>query len=518
MAKTNPNVRNFLIFGMFIGFVIILVGTVEDVRDLIPFQLLTGFEILSVETDPITGAILGNLVIGRPETSGTFVTKTTTSRVQCSLSDNALRSEVPSSRYIGWRISLNNFGNCNFGYAEWDLSEIPDDFTSESIKLQLSVDSIPSGASAIQCKIGIIEQPFDTIVTGTKGTRLFNPDQIIVSGDWCKTLGIKTFFLDSAGIQAFERAIRGDDKFLISISTITNTQSSGSGTWNADGRFWATDGAFILNGFAKPLICDVGFQQVQFNCEPLSCEIGFRVDGNVCSPIQCPIGSELIGNDCKEIQCNIGEQLIGNQCTVIICSIGTTLIGNDCDPIICQEGFTLSGNECTAINCPVGNELIGSQCLQIQCPIGTFLQGNDCQPIICATGTFLVANTCEPIVCDTGSILVGNVCKPIQCQIGERLVGSDCELIVCETGTKLIGNDCQPITCLPAEELQGNECIPKPLECPVGTVERQNICIQIVPQLQAIGAPVNLLTVTGILIFVIAFGGFVVRAIVRRGF
>jgi len=515
VAKTNPAVKWFLIFGMIIGFTIVLIGEVSAVSDFLGRSLI-GFEILSVETDPITGAILGNLVIGRPETSGTFVTKTTTSRTACSLGDD--RAVPSGGRYIGWRITLNNFGNCNFGYAEWDLSEIPDDFTSESIKLQLSVDSIPTGASNIQCKIGIIEQPFNTIVSGTVANRLFNPDQIIVSGDWCKTLGIKTFFLDSAGVQAFERAITGDNKFLISFSMITNTQSSGLGTWNADGRYWATNGAFVLNGFAKPLTCDVGFQQVEFNCEQLVCETGFDIDGNMCSPIQCPSGSDLIGNDCKEIQCNIGERLVGNICTEIICSVGTTLIGNDCDPIICLEGFTLSGNECTPINCPVGNELIGSQCQQIECPIGTFLQGNDCPPIICTTGTFLVGNQCQQIVCESGSTLLGDICKPIQCQIGERLIGNNCELIICETGTKLVGNDCQPITCLVTEELVGNLCQPKPLNCPFGTQEQQNVCIQILPQLQATGAPVNLVTIAGLGILLVSFTGFVVRAIVRRGF
>lgn len=514
--KGNPVVRNFLILGMVLGFGIVALDQIGeiDARSLIP----SGFNILSVETDPTTGAILGNLVLGRPETSGVFITKVTTSRVQCSLSDNALRSELDSSRYISWRVILSNFGACNFGYAEWDLSEIPDDFTSESIQLKLLVDTIPSGAQNLQCKIGIIEQPFDTIATGTKGTRLFNPDQILVEGDWCRTTGIKTFFLDDSAIQAFERAIKGDDKFLLAFSPSSRTESSGGGSWNADGRWWATNGAFTLNGFAKPLSCETGFQQVQFNCEPLVCETGFRIDGNICSAIVCPTGSELIGNDCKEIQCNIGEQLIGNFCTQIICPLGTTLIGNGCDPIICQEGFTLSGNECTAINCPVGNELIGSQCLQIQCPVGTFLQGNDCPPILCTTGTFLVGNQCQQIVCDAGSTLVGDICKPIQCQIGERLVGSDCELITCETGTKLIGNDCELITCLPTEELQGNQCVPKPLECPAGTVEQQNICVQFLPQLQATGAPTNFLTVAGLGILLISFGAFVFRAIRLRGF
>ena len=146
------------------------------------------------------------------------------------------------------------------------------------------------------------------------------------------------------------------------------------------------------------------------------------------------------------------------------------------------------------------------------------LQGNNCNPINCQTGTILSGNTCEQIQCDTGTILVGDVCKPIECQIGERLVGNTCEVITCETGTELIGSECQAINCLATEDLVGNMCVPRPLDCPEGTVETNNACVQVVPTLQATGAPIPFFTLMGLSMFLIGITGIVVRSIRLRGF
>ncbi len=513
MAKTNPNVRNFLIFGMFIGFVIIVLGTVEDVRDLIPFQQLTGFDILQVQTDPITGEIIGSVVIGKPIQSGygwTGATKST----NCSLNVQS----VQKNTFVSWSGGTGS-GGCQFGFAEWDVSDLPDDFDATNLQLKykqdklLSISSIPTRS----CRIGVIEQAFDTIAFSQINSKLFNPDLTVTNGDWCQTLGIKTINFDQGASEAFERAIRGDDRFTLSF-TMSTIAKGGGCCPVIDGNYWATEGSVVIEGTAKPVICPVGTEIVGFQCIALECDEGFQVNGNICSAIQCSIGEQLIGSICTPIQCQVGEQLIGNDCSEIICPVGTTLVGNDCDPIVCNDGFTLSGNECTPIVCPVGNELVGSSCQTITCPIGTFLQGNDCVDIVCPIGTTLEGSECSQILCDVGENLVGNICKPIPCQIGERLVGNDCETITCDIGFELIGSQCTEIQCPANTERQGNDCIDVALNCPVGTIERQNVCVQFVPQLQATGAPVNLLTVTGIIIFTIAFGGFVVRAIVRRGF
>ncbi len=502
---------------MVIGFVIIALGEVGDFGFELDVQL-TGFEILSVDQDPVTGEIRGNVVLGRPDTRGLAWTGAEGSSATCKLStQGGLQNWV-----VSWGSGTNS-GGCSYGTAEWDLSELPDDLTITSMIFKLKTQKFfpfLSEPSSRSCKIGIIEQPLSTIANSNLVNKFFNPDFILREGDWCATSGEKSFIVDQTTIDAFERALKGDDKMTLSFTMSTLAKGTGCCMELSD-TFWATEGSWVINGFAEPISCAVGEHQVGFKCEPLVCEVGEEVNGNICSPIQCAIGSELIGSICTPIECNVGEQLVGNLCQQIICPAGTTLIGNDCDAIICQDGFTLSGNECTPIVCPVGNELVGSSCQVIQCPLGTFLQGNDCPPIICPTGSTLDAFSCIPIICETGSTLVGDICKPVQCQIGERLVGSNCELIVCETGNELIGSECLPINCLSTEELVGNQCQPKPLECPAGTVAQQNVCVQIVPQLpqfQATGAPTNFLTVAGLGILLVSFGGFVFRGIYRRGF
>jgi len=514
VVKPNPRVRNFLLIGMFLGFMIIAVGEVGDFALEIDVDF-TGLEILQVQTDPVTGEIIGSVVIGKPVQAGygwTGATKSTS----CSLGVQSIQKNSQPT----WSGGTSS-GGCQYGFAEWDVSDLPDDFDATNLKLKfkqdklLSISKIPTRS----CRIGIIEQPVDTIAFAQFNTKLFNPDLTVLNGDWCQTLGIKTVQLDAGATDAFERAVRGDDRFTLTFTMSTITKGGGCCP-TIDINYWATEGSVVIDGKAKPVICPVGTEIVGFQCVTLTCDVGFEVNGNICSAIQCSVGEELIGSICKPILCNLGERLVGNTCELIICAVGTTLIGSDCEPILCQEGFILSGNECTPIVCPVGNELVGDTCQTIACPTGTFLQGNDCPDIICPTGTILEASDCSPILCNVGENLVGNVCQPIQCQLGEMLVGNDCQVIICDTGTELIGSECRPITCLLSEEIVGNSCVPKPqpLECPVGTIPQQNVCVQFLPQLQSTMPPVNLLTITGIGIFLISFGAFATRAIVRRGF
>jgi hypothetical protein len=516
--KANPAVRYFLLIGMFLGFMIIVISQLEDVSSLESIESirsLIGFEILSVDQDPITGEIRGNVVLGRPDTRGIAWTGSAGSSSTCNLGTQG--------GLVNWVVSFGSgtsSGGCTYGTAEWDLSELPDDLTITSMIFKLKTQKFfpfLTEPSSRDCKIGIIEQPLSTIADSNLVNKFFNPDFILRDGNWCSTSGEKSFIVDQTTIDAFERALRGDDKMTLSFTMSTLAKGTGCCMELSD-TFWATEGSWVINGFAEPIQCAVGEHQVGFKCELLVCDEGFEVNGNICSMIQCPIGENLIGSICTPVQCQVGERLVGNLCETIICPVGTTLIGSDCEPIICQDGFTLSGNECTVIVCPTGNELIGSTCQMIGCPVGTTLQGNDCNAIICPTGTFLDTNNCLPILCQTGEVLVGDICKPLECQIGETLVGSTCQQIICDTGSELIGSECTPINCLSTEELVGNTCEPKPLECPLGTSEQQNVCVQVLPQLQATSAPVNLLTITGIGIFLISFGGLVVRAIVRRQF
>jgi len=527
VAKTNPAVKWFLIFGMIIGFTIIVIGEVSAVSDFLG-GTLTGFEIISIDQDPITGEIRGNIVLGRPELSGVtwtgapntegFAKSSTCPLRTTGFSSSQLQTNSPTSFGTG-----AFSGGCTAGFAEWNLSELPDDLTITSMVFKLKDQKwfgFLTEPSNRNCKIGIIEQPVLTITRSQLFQKFNAPDFILQDGDWCTTSGEKSFIVSQTVIDAFNRAIIGDDLMTLSFSMSTLAKGTGC-CWEANESFWATEGSWVINGFSEPIQCAVGEHQVGFKCEPLICDEGFKVNGNICSQIQCPLGQNLIGSICTPIECNVGQRLVGNFCENIICPVGNTLIGSTCEAIICEEGFTLSGNTCTVISCPMGTQLDGSSCNPISCPIGTTLEANDCNPIICQTGTFLDLNTCVQIECGINENLIGNICTPIECQVGQILVDGLCETIQCEIGNELIGSECLPINCLSTEQLVGNECQPKPLNCPIGTQEQNNVCVQFVPQLpafQAMQAPVNLLTVTGILIFVIAFGGFVVRAIVRRGF
>jgi len=73
-----------------------------------------------------------------------------------------------------------------------------------------------------------------------------------------------------------------------------------------------------------------------------------------------------------------------------------------------------------------------------------------------------------------------------------------------------------PIVCLATEQLEGNSCNPKPLNCPSGTVEQRNTCVQVIPQLQAgfdLGS--NALTIAGLMTFAIFATGFVIQRVRR---
>jgi len=513
--KPNPRVRNFLIGGMALGFFIIIGGEFEsEGRSLFDGLSLVPFDILSVEQDPVTGAIKGNVIFGNADFVASIFTGTKKS-TNCpgGVASVSIQDSGKSIRFG----SGSSSGGCTSGIAEWGLELLPDDLTVSSITFKMKDELRPTGFNNRNCKIGIIEQPFSTIDRSQLTQKAINPDFVIESGNWCETSGVKTFIFDQTALDAFDRALTGDDKFTLGFSVDPWIKGSGC-CWTGDRNFWGTEGSFIINGFAQPISCPVGEHQVQFKCEPLICEVGFEINGNICSQIICKVGENLVGSICKPIQCLVGERLVGNLCEQIICAVGTTLIGSSCQPILCEEGFTLSGNECTVIICPTGTELLEGSCKQITCGLGTFLQGNDCVKISCPTGNVLEGNTCVQIQCEIGENLIGSICTPVQCQVGEQLIDGNCQLITCATGEELIGSECTPVQCLSNEILVGETCFSQPLNCPVGTLERQNICIQQapLPPLQISGAPLNVLTLLGLGVFLISFGGFVVRGIVRR--
>lgn len=518
MSKNRRTIP-LLAIGMVAGLVITVIGATEFGIDIsASFQT---FNILSVDTDPVSGEITGNVILGKPTISGMTWTGAPTTEGFSKGSTCPLRTSTFSPLTKGYPASFGTgsfSGGCSAGFAEWDLSDLPDTLQITSMVFKIKDQRwfpFLTEPSSRNCKIGILEQPIDTIAKSSLFQKMNAPDFILQDGDWCSTSGEKSFIVNQVTIDAFERALKGDDKITLSFAMSTLAKGTGC-CWESDATFWGTQGSWIINGFADPISCPVGEQVVGFKCEPLQCDTGFEVNGNICSQITCNVGEELVGSICKPVICEVGDRLVGSTCEQIICSSGTLLVGNECQQIICDTGLTLSGNDCIAIVCPSGNELTGSQCQSIICPTGTFLQGNDCNAISCPIGNFLEGNNCIAITCEAGENLIGNICKPIQCELGETLVGNFCETITCESGNELVGNECLPIVCLATEQLEGNNCNPIPLNCPNGTVEQNNTCVQVIPQLQAgfdLGS--NALTIAGLMTFAIFATGFVIQRVRR---
>ena len=475
---------------------------------------ISGLSLIAVPIDPTGGQILGTVKFGAPnvvpfERSGTIHS--------AEIGTGCERPKIPNVYSGEWEVPFGRIGSgdrnaeiswhgwngidCAYGYAEWDLTDLPNDFVATGIRLQLNLKEVQGGGTIFNnptnCDIVYLGNNVDQIgvqnipnritwgsntgglqsaklgttyvpVTPSTGDFLawggnaYIPSLSVNSlADWCKTAGVKTFvfgqvisnsqFNQQKGVQTFNLALPLDSKFTLGFSG-----GYGTGKFVIDQLWWEQNGSLLVTGSSQPIKCGIGFTQVDFRCIPIVCETGFKVDVNTnqCTQIICPVGEELIGNICTPIICNVGEELVNNTCQQIDCPSGTHLTGSTCDPLICGEGFEINGNECTLKTCGIGQELIGDNCQAIQCPINTVLNGNDCLERACPTNQISIDNICrdQPNVNATGQIVeVGGEPLQIECGIGFSQVGDG--------------------------------CLPVELDCPVGTEPHQNICVQRLPSL-----------------------------------
>jgi hypothetical protein len=336
-----------------------------------PFDLssFVGLSLIEVPIDPTGGQILGTVKFGAPivkpfERSGTIITADGLGSC-IRLQEGEIRQagalyEVPFGR-IGSgdrnaEVSFHGYNgvNCAFGYAEWDLAELPNDFEATSVRFQLNLKSVQGRGTATNnsmgCSIIFLANSFDQIGANTIGNRIlwgsltggatnqFMYNTLIPlvgfgdfvawgtsqylpaihsgfgtsapsTGEWCRTTGVKSFtfgqirpdgtFDAQAGVDAFNKAVSGGafdqgtrtDKFTLGFYA----HGIGSGNMIIDQQWWEENGSLLVTGASDPIRCDIGFRQVDFRCVPIVCDITFQLNQvtNECEPIQCEAGENL---------------------------------------------------------------------------------------------------------------------------------------------------------------------------------------------------------------------------------
>jgi len=562
-----------LIIGMIVGAGLVIFDQQQAIAGFISGAPTPSLSILDIPIDPTTGGILGTIIFGAPDETG--------DRSGAVLTPSGLGSCIQDidptlGRDLEWKFGRQLIGdpnvapiwhpidgnNCAIGYMEWDLRDVPNDFTATSVRFQLELiqkSSLPQGG---KCGIIVLDQTLDQIGEMNLGQRsidiefsglgtsipnplgsnfpnipaltIADPDDFwfvgagggqtnfgnTQSGEWCETLGIKRWtvgrlipdrefagvgqgtFDPQFGVDAFNKALTdGQDRFTM---IIVPTRGYGSGVFAVNYDYWKTQGSLLVEGSSPPIRCDAGFELQGFRCVGITCPDGQTVNlsNNMCEPIECPLGQDLQVNLCVPLQCESG-QTINNQtgfCENIQCPVGQSFVGSACQDLICDIGFEISGNECKLKTCGTGQELIGDQCQAIQCN---------------TPNTILVGSDCVQRTCNSNELLVDGQCL----NITELSFETCSELIPFSDGVLEI-TDCQtadptaPIICLAGFKAVGNTCVQLPQNCPEGTRAQENICVQVLPSLMVGGFPeLGILSIVGIAIFAGSFLGLVATVI-----
>jgi len=506
-------------------------------------ESLTGLTLIDVPIDPTGGQILGTVKFGAPiivpfERSGTIISpdgQPCETALPSGIRDREIKFGRIGSGDRNAEVSWHNFNgiNCAYGYAEWDLTDLPNDFVATGVRFQFFLKEVPPLAKSDNAgshmvylgntvdEIGVENIPnrivfgcddgtigangAKVIFSGSKGSCPENGDFLAYGGGAFiggisqakifQTAGVKSFtfgevtsgstFDVQKGVDTFNMALQfnpltqlGTDKFTLGFTSTGG--STISGKYVIDHQWWEENGSLLVTGASQPIRCGIGFNQVDFRCVPIVCAFDEQLNQNTneCETIICPAG-ETLEIITEEVGCilgfGIGEE--PDPCnpiqraictpTTIVCESGTQLIGSTCEPLFCGEGFEISGNECVLKTCGIGKELRGDTCETIICPINTRLIGNDCVEISCPAGQISIDNVC-------------NDSPPIECDAGFKQVGDG--------------------------------CLPIDLDCPFGTEEFENTCVNRIPSLlQISGVNPTLFLIVGLVIVGMTGVGIVAR-------
>lgn len=545
------------VFTLVIGVSVLAIGLLEP--DIIfgqPINLdISGLSLIDVPIDPTGGQILGTVKFGAPivvpfERSGTVLSADGACQSIIDINVPMGGSEVKFGRIASGdpnaEVFFHSFNglNCAYGYAEWDLTELPNDFVATGFTLQLNLKSIQSNSQS--CKIGFVVDTFDSIGPSAIATRMVYgnniggtiplqsslggptpidpitgdvvPHDFLVVGkfvvnnpkfdtDWCESAGVKRWTFSKIettttfggarlrsdiGVDTFNQQLqfnpitqKGNDKFMLVFYGGANIGNAGPNV--IDQLWWEENGSLLVTGASQPIRCGVGFEQVGFRCIPIICDITETLN--------------LVTNECEAIVCDEGLVLEIKEVFTSCLFIGEPFSVEDIaiDPIEDIGSCTTEKQAiCTKPNpCPSTEVLVDEVCQPVQiiiqpniCPDGTKIVGSDCEPLFCGEGFEINGNQCTLKTCGTGSQLIDDKCQVIVCPLNTILVGNDCMPRTCPAGQISVDNLCQneddiiggSPTCSAGLTQLGDTCVID-LECPEGTEEFENVCVIRVPDL-----------------------------------
>jgi len=547
------------VFTLFIGLGLIAIAILElDVVFDGQTLGITGLSILTVPLDPTTDAIFGTVVLGAPDvvssefaatliglprTSGTYPLSPCSDnlsgfsppfqfdapdfKIRLSGDPNQVNPEWWGSRDTG----IVDSRDCAFAYFVWDISDLPDSFIASQITFQfelLETRGIRNTNNPPQsCKMSFLgveqvgfnfvnrvdittisDQEIMNIIYEPHPTAPTSTGRVIASFN-CDGSPRVISFNAPVLVGFFNNAIVTNDKLTLGFAPL-RLDNLGTGKNKLSTDYWKTEGSWLVTGTSSAINCGVGFTQVDFKCVPITCSEGFAVNStNQCSPIICASDEILIGDICTPVVCNVGEQIVTGICTPIQCNSSDALVGSECIPLICDSGFEAVNNACAVKQCSIGMELVGDNCQTISCQANTVLVGNNCIERTCPSGQISVNNICtsslefdfvtvdDPSLCpaDTVDVQFVEATGKYDCLIKRSLIFD------CGVGTHQVGDS----------------CIADDLNCPEGSVEFENVCVQRIPSLLSLSdegflTPDNFL-IAGAIITVMSVAGIIIRRI-----